>query len=705
MAILGQIRQRSIFLILVIGMALFAFVISGVFDGSSNGGAPTDPIAVVNDEDIEVDFFRQLVEQTERSYGVSTLQAVNTVWEQSLRSLILDQQYDYLGIDAGKDQIEQIISSNDGFLNDPRFQNEAGFFDFGRFTDFIATMKAENPTAFEQWKFQEASMIALAKENIYLNLIRSSSSFTQQEGKMAYHLENDKVNMEYVQIPYDIVSDEEIQVSDAEIKKYIANNKADYMNEAYRHIQYVFFAEEASPEDEARLYDELEALLDQKVEYNEVSKLTDTIEGFKTTKNLTDFIDRYSEQAFDSVYKAKGSLPGEYAEVIFGLEENEVFGPYKDNDSYKISKLIDRKRNANIRASHILIAYEGAQRANSTVSRTKAEARRVANRLLRTARRNPDGFADLAKENSDGPSAQIGGDLGFFREGVMAPEFFEFANKNRVGRIGLVETDFGYHIIRVEDKQDLVLLAEVVKAIVPSDETSNIVFREATQLEVDSKNNKDFVATAEKNDYELIPVRNLSPMDELLPGGIGRQRAIVQWAFNEDTALGAIRKFSLPQGGYAVVQLSKIGKPGVKSVEEVRTQVTTLLEKEKRAASIQEKFASYNTLEALAEAVEGKIQTASAITQKNATLVGAGNEPYVIGAAFALKDGATSDLIVGNRGLYKIKVVNKEIAIDISNYSAYQSTLRNEEYRRINTSVYEALKSAASIEDNRALYY
>ena len=55
MAILGQIRQRSIFLVLVIGMALFAFVISGVFDGSSNGGAPTDPIAVVNDEDIEVE--------------------------------------------------------------------------------------------------------------------------------------------------------------------------------------------------------------------------------------------------------------------------------------------------------------------------------------------------------------------------------------------------------------------------------------------------------------------------------------------------------------------------------------------------------------------------------------------------------------------------------------------------------------------------
>jgi len=236
MAILGQIRQRSIFLIFVIGMALFAFVISGVFDGNNNGGAPTDPIGVVNEQDIEVEFFRQLVEQTERSYNFTTLQAVNAVWEQSLRGLILEQQFKSLGIDAGRDQIEQILSSNEAFINDPRFQNEAGFFDFGRFTDFIAQMKAENPVAYDQWKYQEASIISMAKENIYLDLIRSSSGFTEQEGKATYHLENDKVNLEYVKIPFDVVPDSLIKVTDQDIKKYIADHQEDFKKEAYRHI-------------------------------------------------------------------------------------------------------------------------------------------------------------------------------------------------------------------------------------------------------------------------------------------------------------------------------------------------------------------------------------------------------------------------------------------------------------------------------------
>ena len=133
MAVLGQIRQRSVFLILVIGMALFAFVISGVFDGNSSGGGPSEPIAVVNDEEIELTLYRQLVENTERNYNFSTMQAVNTVWDQLLRVTIFRQEFERLGIDAGKEQIEMILSQDQRIFQDPRFQNDAGFFDFGIF--------------------------------------------------------------------------------------------------------------------------------------------------------------------------------------------------------------------------------------------------------------------------------------------------------------------------------------------------------------------------------------------------------------------------------------------------------------------------------------------------------------------------------------------------------------------------------------------
>ena len=120
----------------------------------------------------------------------------------------------------------------------------------------------------------------------------------------------------------------------------------------------------------------------------------------------------YSEVPFDSVYKPRGRFNNEYADILFGLEKGEVFGPYRDNNDFKLSKLIDIKKNASIRASHILISYEGATRANTNVSRTEKEAKNLANRVYREARRSSTDFAELAMKYSDGPTKNSGGDLG-----------------------------------------------------------------------------------------------------------------------------------------------------------------------------------------------------------------------------------------------------------------------------------------------------
>ena len=123
MAILGQIRKRSIFLIIVIGMALFAFVISGVF--TSNGGfGANKPIGEVNGEDIDYEMFNMMVEQAQTVYGLNTINAVNLAWNQGLKNQALVQELEKLGIDAGKDQLEQIISNDQSLVMNPLFQNE-----------------------------------------------------------------------------------------------------------------------------------------------------------------------------------------------------------------------------------------------------------------------------------------------------------------------------------------------------------------------------------------------------------------------------------------------------------------------------------------------------------------------------------------------------------------------------------------------------
>lgn len=704
MAILGQIRQRSFFLIFIIGMALFAFVISGVFDGNNAGGAPTDPIAIVNDEEMDLATFRSMVEQTERNYGYSTLRAVRAVWNQSIQNTILNQQFEVLGIDAGKEQIEQLISRNPAFLQDERFLNEFGVFDFGMFTNFINLMKEQNPAAYEQWKIQEAGLIDLAKQNIYLDLIRSSTGFTEEEGKWAYHMENDKINMEFVQVPLKSAPDSLVKVTDADIKKYIQSHQEDFKTDARTSIQYVVFSDDASEEDEAFIYTDLEKLLDVQIEYNEVSKLTDTLDGFRTTKNIFEFVEKHSETSFDSVYLPKGRLASDYAESLFNLEKGEVFGPFKDGDYLKLARMLDRKRNGSIRASHILIAYEGVTNPTPGVTRTKEDAERLANRLLRQARRNPNGFADLARQNSDGPSKTLGGDLGFYQEGTMAQPFFDYTNKNRIGRIGLVETDFGFHVIKITDKEDVVLLAEVVKEIVPSDETSNIVFRNATELEKAAKENGNLETAAEAGEYNIRKSTELDPLSEFIPE-MGLQRNVVQWAYEGETKVGDVRRFSLSQGGYAVVQVSEKVAAGLQTVNQARATVYSKIRDQKRIAALNKLYANTDSLEALAAATQGEIKTASAMTQKNSTLPGVGKEPYVIGVAFSLEQGATSSLIAGNEGVYLIRVTSREVAPDLPSYVAYANSLQEAEKANLESAILEALESVAVIIDNRTVYY
>jgi peptidyl-prolyl cis-trans isomerase D len=351
-----------------------------------------------------------------------------------------------------------------------------------------------------------------------------------------------------------------------------------------------------------------------------------------------------------------------------------------------------------------LVAFVGATRANPDITRSNEEAKKLAQDLYRKARRNPDDFAQLASENSDGPSKTQGGDLGFFQEGMMTDKFFDFCDRSRVGKIGLVETEFGFHVIKVTDKEDVVLTADVAKVIVPSEETSNGVFQKTTQFEMESIKTEQMDTVANNYDYDVKFVQKVNLLDENLPD-LPRQRNLVQWLFNDETEVGDIKRFSMTNGGYVVAQLSGITPKGTVNVESVKVEVIQEMLKEKKAAYLLKTHADKKSLDALASATDKEIETASAVTQENTVIAGAGTEPYVIGTAFALELNKASALIKGNSGLYMIEVISKEIAEEMESYRVYANALQNEENMRINNSIYEALRSSAEIEDNRQLYY
>ena len=703
MALLGKIREKSIFLIIVIGLALFAFVISGALGTGNSDSTSNEPIGVINGKEIPLENFRFMVEQTERNFGLTTMQAVDNVWKQYVRNFVFENQFEILGIDAGRDQIEQVVSSTESIINDERFTNEAGFFDFGLFTDFIVQMKNSNPQAYESWKQQELSIISSAKENIYFDLIKSSIAVTPKDAEIFYHLENDNIDFEYVKYPYSQISDTIFRFSDQEIKNYINKNQDKYKRDESRSLDYVAFFENATENDIKDIRESLIKLTEDRLEYNDVSKLTDTIVGFYNTEYLNDFINRYSDEEFDSIYLAKGKLPSDYAEILFNLKIGESFGPYKDINSFKISKLVDKKRNSSIRASHILISHNESNQKPPNVNRTKDDAKRLANKLFRQILKNKSKFESLAEEFSDGPSKSLGGDLGFFTEEQIEPAFFSFAKKNRIGKIGVVETSFGFHIIKIVDKQDLVLLANLTKKIVPSEKTSNEVFKNATKFEMNSLNN-DFKSAAQESGYNVRTVKNINKLDENLPG-LPSQRRIIQWVFDDNREVGEIKRFDLSFGGYVVVKLKNINDKGVAKVDEVRDEITSELLNKKKAELIIKDNSNITTLEKFAAKNKLEIITANAVNQKSGTIVGSGEESFIVGKAFGLDELQTSKLLIGNSGVYKLKITKKTIAEDLPDYSSLALKLENEERKNLPSLIISALENVAEIQDNRAFFY
>ena len=563
MAVLGKIRERSIVLILVIGMALFAFVISGVF--TDPGMTSQKPIGNVNGEDISIEEFRNQVDFLERNYNLSGMVPVNNVWDQTVRTEILNSQYELSGIDSGKDHIEFILSQNPSFSSDPRFLNDAGMFEIEKFIDLIVEMKTTNTQSYEQWKNQEKIFQNQSNEQIYFNLIKSGINFTQKDGENEYLLQNNNVDIEYIQIPFSSISDSLITYKKSEIKKYIESNENDFKVEASRNIEYVMFEEKPSLEDENILKKKLQSYLVEKNEYNNVSKLEETIPSLLTAKNISEFVNSNSEIKFDSIYLPKGSLASNHANLLFNLDDNKTYGPYLDGEYFKISRMLDKKKNGSVRASHILVSYKGSQNANAQVLRSKVDAKKEASRILRLAKRKPDTFTELAFEFSDGPSKSSGGDLGFFQEGVRTKPFNDFVFSKRVGSIGVVETDFGYHVIKVVAKEDVVLLASISQKNIPSDDTSDRVFNLATKFEINLSKTLNLNALAVENDYVVKPINGIKVLDDILPG-LSSQRRVVQWLFSNEIKLNDYKRFDLSNGGYVIAQVTDITNDGLSSV-------------------------------------------------------------------------------------------------------------------------------------------
>jgi peptidyl-prolyl cis-trans isomerase D len=697
MAVLAKIRQRSALLIAAIAIALFAFIIQDLI-GKGGFGQNTKDVGSIDGKDISFEDFRIKVSNVEKNgQGITSTEAANRVWDQEVSLALLTSEFDKLGLRVGEKHIIEIFKADQNIGNNPLFLNAAGMFDLAKFKEYFKS----NPEQAQFLVDREKDAELNAKFQIYNTLIKAGVYTTETEGKLKYEMEANKVSFAYVAGLYSTIKDSDVKVTDEEIVEFMKKNEKKYKAEESREIAYVLIEDKASTEDENEVKTKINALLSGSVVYNQAAAKNDTVQGFRTATNAIEFVNSNSDVPYDSSYVAKKDLPAIDAEQLYNLAPGAVYGPYKFGNYYCISKSLGRKAGVNAKASHILISYEGTQVPNKKEKRTKEEAKAKADEILAQVIANPDSFMMLAFTASDDSSAQQGGDLGYFSQNQLPKSFNDFVFSSNIGKIGLVETPLGFHIIKITDKQDGIRLATVAQKVEASESTSDKIFTQATKFEIDAAD-KDFNKVAKEMKLTVAPSVTVKGMDETF-GSLGKQRAIVRWAFEEDAKEGTIKRFEVANLGHVIAKVVKIDKSGLVAVSLVRSYVEPILKNKKKAALIKAKMAG-SSLEAIAKTVGSTVQQVAGVTMENPILAGGvGQEPKVVGNAFALTANKLSAPIEGNTGVYVVKNISVVKAPVLKSHAPYVAKLKSQSTSDANR-VIPALKTIAKIEDNRSLF-
>ncbi len=694
MAVLSNIRQRSGLMIAVIAFALFAFIIGDLFNSGGFSSTSKD-VGSINGKDISFEDFRIKVSNVEKSgQGVTSTAAANKVWEQEVSVALLTTEFDKLGLRVGEKHLLEVLKADQNIGKNPMFLNAAGMFDLAKFKEYFKS----NPAQAQYLKDREKDAELNAKFQIYNTLIKSAIYTTESEGKLSYEMSTNKVNFSYVAGLYSTIKDSDVKITDADIVAYMKKNEKKFKADESREVEYVLIEDKASKEDEAEVKSKINALLSGSVVYNQATGKNDTLAGFKAAKNTVDFVNSNSDVPYDSTYIAKKDLPAIDADKLYNLAPGEVYGPYVFGKYYCISKSMGKKLGVNAKASHILISYEGTQVPNQKEKRTKEEAKAKAESILAQVNANPESFLMLAYTSSDDSSSQQGGDLGYFGPNQMVKPFNDYVFNNGIGKVGLVETPFGFHIIKITDKQDGIRLATVAQKIEASEATSDKVFTQATKFEMDAAE-KGFAKVAKEMTLTVAAPITVSVMDENF-GPLGNQRSIVRWAFEDGTKVGNVKRFEVANLGHVIATVKNIDNSGLVSVTQARSYVEPILKNKKKAELIKAKMTGA-TLEAIAKAVGSTVQQATDVTLANPVLTGGvGQEPRVVGNAFALAASKLSGPIEGNTGVYVVKNNSTVKAPVLKEHATYVSQIKAQSAGDVNR-VLPALKDNAEIKDNR----
>ena len=700
MATLQRIRNRAgILIAVIIGVAIFAFVLQDLLTGGSSAIRQSRiEFAEINGKSVSYQEFAARVEELSEYYqlrfGITSLdeQMMEGVREEAWNTLVRDyvtmDEYKKLDISVSTDEVMDMVQGRNPhpiirqLFSDP----QTGILNRSFLLQFIRTMN-EDPTGAQRtiWMHLENQIINDKAYSKYNNLIRKGLYTTDLEAEYGFHETDKKVDFSYIRQSFTNIPDSAISYTESDLRDYYNENRNQFKQTASRDIEYVVFEVIPSEEDDQSARDWINKMKGE----------------FETTNDVISFVNIESDIPYDGVNYTYDELSENIREFMFSAESGDVFGPYIENESYRIARLVEINfLPDSVSARHILIQPDQTT--------TEEQAKQMAD-SLKTIIDNGADFATLAIQNSVDGSAQDGGDLGWFREGRMVKPFNDACFEGNKRDVLVVKTQFGYHVIEILDqsppvkKVNIAILAREIK---PSSKTYQDIYARAIEFAGLNNTYEKFNAAITQQNLTKRYASELTESQRDIPG-LDYPRPLIQWAFEAELHEISTEIFELGNK-FVVAAVTAAKEDGFASFEQVKNEIVLDVEINKKAEKIIEQFRSEmnepTTLEDLADIFNLQIQEATNISFSSVTITSAGIEPKVIGAAASLPEGTLSQPVQGNNGVY-ILLVN---AIRQSEETITQSTknrLNMMRQSRVYSEAYQALLDASNIIDNRAKFY
>ena len=704
MATLEKIRSKGVLLVLVVGLALLAFIVGDFLkEGSNYFNKSRETVAKIEGEDINIKDYTVSIDQMTEVYKIETgkselneemmTQLRQSVWENMVNEKILNAEAKKLGLAVSKDELsDRLIGNNIHPLIQQRrsFAGENGQFSRPQLVQFLNSLD-ETPTSQEMkeqiakaksyWLFWEKQVKNEILREKYNALIAKSVTANSIDAKMSFNDRKTSVDVSYVVQPYFVVPDADIKVSSSEISDRYNKQKAQYKQDANCAFNYVAFDIKPMKDD----YSEAQ---------NWMNKLSSE---FKTTDDVAGLVNSNSDVMYDGHNYSEKTVPPMLKDFAFNGKVGDVYGPSFMNDTYMMARVMQSgiMQCDSVKLRHIFLTTKDASKTDS---------------LIALIHKGAD-FGELAKKYSAvKQTAANGGEIGWLQEGMQGvdKEITTNAFNKEKNEVFTIKNAQGVQIMQVEDKTPArrkVKLAILERKVVPSSKTYSKIYNDAKQFAVDL-NSDNFEKRAKEKGYIVHPATDiLQTIDKVADIPLSRQ--IIRWVFK--SSKNDVSDVFDCTTKFVVAMTTEVNKKGYKSVEKVTDQLKAEIIKDKKAdlmiKNLTAELAKNPSLESLALFLKDSVKTAKAINFASYQFGAAGFEPTIIGKSSVVEIGKVSAPLKGNAGVYVVRTSNKTVSPQPFDIKMEKMQLNSRTSYSLPYMIIQDMKDKADIVDNRLNFF